>query len=367
MVRSSWAVHEGATIGSLAEAWKGRDGIPAVGIVTEDGGFRGLLVGSHFFAALGRPYGWDILGKKPVTELAEPALTFAADESLLHLSGRLVRLPPAPGPRHFAVTDPAGRFQGTFSEQDLVVTLARATQRDLAVAQTLQAQLVARDWSVDRPGFRARGLCEMFKGVGGDFSALREPSPGQWFGCVCDVSGKGIAASLVTTLLWGLLEETDLTLGLETILGKLNRAVCKAFQGEKFVSGFFWTYREEDGRLRFADLGHSHELFWSAGILRPCTDSPNIPLGIDETLDLVTGELVLAPGDGFLAYSDGVVENIWKPGLDFPLAAVVAGLLENAGGNPDSDLVTPLREALNRFRAEYPTHDDVTLVWFRRT
>ena len=49
----------------------------------------------------------------------------------------------------------------------------------------------------------------MAKGVGGDFYMLKEVRNRVWFGGLCDVSGKGMAASLLTSVLSGFINNYD--------------------------------------------------------------------------------------------------------------------------------------------------------------
>lgn len=367
LVRHLWAVEETTTIGELAEELRTREEIPVVGIVDAAGTLKGVLRRAHFFSALGRPFGWDVLRRKPVTDLLEPVQRFSSDESLLLITEQLSVLEESTEQNYYAVVDAQNRFGGFFSPQDLLVWLSRNTQRDLATAQNLQSQLVKKDWTMEGKGVWAQGFCEMFKGVGGDFVTLRTLSADRWFGCVCDVSGKGIAASLVTTLLWGLLEEIDLGQPLPAILGRINAAIGKAFQSEKFVSGFFWTWDAEQGLLKFADMGHSHEYFWTKGVLQSAGDSPNLPLGITDDLEILAVERRLEVGDGFLVYTDGLVENIWRNGSDFPLEAILGEALASDSSVPNQGVVGHLGRSMREFRKTFPLHDDVTLVWFQRT
>jgi len=218
LIRYPWAVREEVSIGPLANEWKDRADVPVLAVVTPEGILKGILSSVRLYSVLSRPYGWDVFQKKAVTDLLEPVQSFLGEDPLFLITERLVRGDGVPIQSYYAVVDSKNLFVGLFSQQDLVDYLSRSTQRDLALAQTLQNQLVRREWEIREEGIQAQGVCEMFKGVGGDFSTLRSPKPGHWFGCVCDVSGKGIAASLVTTLRWGVLEAVDLTLPLRPVV-----------------------------------------------------------------------------------------------------------------------------------------------------
>jgi sigma-B regulation protein RsbU (phosphoserine phosphatase) len=95
------------------------------------------------------------------------------------------------------------------------------------------------------------------KGVGGDFIYHRTLAKDRQFVALCDVSGKGVAASMVTTLLWGIMETYDFTRGLKAFLRDLNQAVIKAFHLEKYLTGLFLVYNPKTQQVKIADMGHS--------------------------------------------------------------------------------------------------------------
>jgi len=358
LVSNRWAVRDSVTIGTLAEEWKHHLDVSAVGVVGASGQLAGMLSASRLYSLLGRQYGWDIFQRKRVAEIVDPIPTLRDDDPLLLISERLGSGAAESG--HYAVVDDRGMLRGLFSQGDLIQYFSQATLRDLETAQRLQTQLVRTDAGFREGGIVARGVCQMFRGVGGDLWMLRQFSPGRWFGCVCDVSGKGVAASLVTTLIWGVLETADLTAPLTNVVASINAAVFHAFESEKFVSGFFWSYA--DGAVTYADMGHSHQILYKDGELVPFADSVNLPMGIDERVDVVLGTLELGPGDGILAYSDGVVENLWGTGNDFPLPDVLNRVLASRG----TEVIAGIQKELAEFRRIFPAHDDVSMVWFQR-
>lgn len=364
LVCCRWFVHGDSPIGALADELQGQTQVLAVAVTDDQGGLLGILTSRHLFASLGRPFGWEVYRKRPVAEWVEPVPSFL-DQDPLYLLSEHLSGDSGPTTSFYAVVNSQGAYLGLFSQQDLVNHLSKQTQRDLKTAQELQSQLVEHRWQRWGPTIRSEGYCEMFKGVGGDFLLVRQVTEDRWFGCLCDVSGKGVAASLITTLLWGVLEVLDLGQPLETLVCQINRAAVRAFRSEKFVSGLFWTYEATPSLLRYADMGHSHGFLWVDDQARPLGDSPNIPLGIEEDIAPVVGEHSLEPGEGLFAYSDGVVENVWALKNEFPIVETVESLLGAPQGRK-LPLVARLVENLALFRQAFPPHDDMSLVWFQR-
>jgi serine phosphatase RsbU (regulator of sigma subunit) len=67
------------------------------------------------------------------------------------------------------------------------------------------------------------------KGVGGDFYCIKRVNEDKFFASICDVSGKGIAASLVVSMVWGFLGAYNMMNGLKPMLVKLNASMVQTF------------------------------------------------------------------------------------------------------------------------------------------
>jgi sigma-B regulation protein RsbU (phosphoserine phosphatase) len=70
----------------------------------------------------------------------------------------------------------------------------------------------------------------MAKEVGGDFYMVKRLDDRRVLLCLCDVSGKGIAASLVTAVLGGIFDTYTAVSSLQVFLKGLNRYIIETFQ-----------------------------------------------------------------------------------------------------------------------------------------
>ncbi len=235
-----------------------------------------------------------------------------------------------------------------FLEHDLQI--ARGIQRSL-----LPSALPQDGWLV------ARGHSEPRSLLGGDYYDLMRISPNQWAAVVADVSGKGIAASLLASLLQGaffLGSGPDASLA--DTLARINRYVCERSGQTRFVT-LFALVVDESGTMRWSNAGHCSALVVRrSGSVEPLRANSR-PLGLFEDSEFVEDTCQLEPGDKVLVYSDGVTEARNEAGdllgekpveaaaesfADCRASALFDGLLTRVedfvGGAPQSDDLTAL-------------------------
>ena len=139
--------------------------------------------------------------------------------------------------------------------------------------------------------------------VGGDFYQLFPRADGSAFIVIGDVSGKGLGAAMLGTLIVGgagALGQEDLAPA--EMLDRLNRQLFGRTDG-----GFatcICALLEPDGALTIANAGHLSP--YRNGRELPC--DPGLPLGIQPTAEYTETRTQLSPGDALTFLSDGVVE-----------------------------------------------------------
>ncbi len=128
-------------------------------------------------------------------------------------------------------------------EQELQI--AREIQQGL-----LPARLPEQGWLV------AAGSSEACFQVGGDYFDVVEISPTRWGAVLADVSGKGVSAALLNSLLQGAFfaaaaSQTQLS---ESV-GRINNYVCERSRNARFATVFCCVV-ERDGKLEWLNAGH---------------------------------------------------------------------------------------------------------------
>jgi sigma-B regulation protein RsbU (phosphoserine phosphatase) len=308
------------------------------------------------------------MGKRPVREISEEVPVFPGDANIFTVSqflsaafkGGTLEM----GNSFMILTGPGGVFTGMLSFQDLSNYFVDMTNGDIAMASLLQERFLAGadDVSDKVAGVNAWSLPA--KGVGGDFYFIKNLGENRFFAALCDVSGKGIAASLVVSMAWGFLRAHTIRGGLADLIGHLNVSIVSTFHMEKYLTGFFMIYDADERHLQFADMGHSHTV-----LLRDKTfhtlerTRVNLPIGLDPAIKPALFRIGIQPGDALLIYTDGITEQDNSGGEEFGDERLLQLVLQSRAEGKDLDAL--LVPALEDFRQNTPQRDDMTCLFFR--
>lgn len=158
---------------------------------------------------------------------------------------------------------------------------------------------------------------EPAESVSGDFfsiSALSDTEAGVF---ICDVTGHGIRAALVTAMIRALVEELKpLARDPGNFLRKLNFDLCNILKNTgspMLTTGFYAVADCTTGKLRFANAGHPKPLLVrrSRGQVEPLVNSTGRSqpaLGLFDDPPYQTSEITLTPGDFLMLFTDGLYE-----------------------------------------------------------
>jgi sigma-B regulation protein RsbU (phosphoserine phosphatase) len=206
--------------------------------------------------------------------------------------------------------------------------------------------------------------------VGGDFftiSALSETQAGVF---LCDVAGHGVRSALVTAMIRALAEELKPFAGNPgEFLTKLNSDLFSILKHAGFpllTTAFYLVADWQTGVMRYSNAGHPKPLHVrrSAGQVVPLSNASGKAqpaLGLMEKTVYQGSEILLAPNDLVLLYTDGLVEGenrkgeLYTPQL---LLGAVQRRLQLTAGALFDELLQEIRE----FTQDAAFTDDVCLV-----
>src|SRR5713101_8018759 len=178
-----------------------------------------------------------------------------------------------------------------------------ALQRDLDLASQLQRNLLPQ------VGLRAGGWetgfhYEPVGPVSGDYCDLI-PSDGQLFFVLGDVSGKGVAASMLMTQLHALFRSLiSVGLPLEQLVGLANRVFCESTMAGQYAT-LVCGKASQSGDVQISSAGHLPSLLvGKGGVLR--IESTGLPLGMFCEVELSATRLQMEAGDTLFLYTDGL-------------------------------------------------------------
>ena len=238
-------------------------------------------------------------------------------------------------------------------EQEL--TLAEETQRSL-LPQTLPRVQNLNIHAFSKPT----------RYVGGDFYDFVELESGELFGVLADVSGKGISASLLSSMLLGCLQmQLRGGVPVDEALNRLNRFLCEKSSASRFVTMFLFTLRS-DGSGKYISAGHNPSYVFRAatGEIEELA-SNNMIVGAFSFATYEAANLQLNPGDVLLAYSDGLTEAENMQGEMLGEDRVKNVIRAEAPGG-SKQLEQKLLNTIQNFTVGRSPTDDITLMIVER-
>ena len=235
-----------------------------------------------------------------------------------------------------------------------------ALSRELELATEIQRSLLPRQMP-RTPGLRIRGLYLPMSAVAGDFYDVEERAGGRVVVIVADVSGHGVPAALVASMVKvAFAVESERFERPGDILGAMNRALTGMFD-RAYITACCVAIDRADRRVAYAAAGHPPALLLRAsGQIERLTEG-GIVLTFLPDASYETADVRFEPGDRLLLFTDGLLEAAQQGGDEFfgdaQLDRVVSALPASA------DLLQEVEQAHRMWiGVGTPLSDDVTLV-----
>lgn len=261
----------------------------------------------------------------------------------------------------FAVQALASVFQRE-ELRELELKQARA-EREFVAAKRVQNQIFTKDTRDIADCGTWTALYQPAYDLGGDYYDFSRDDTGlTWF--VADVSGKGIPAALVVSMLKGFCKTLyPQRLPPQRFLLELNRLFQGELPGSMFFTGI--VVRIEGDQLCWCNVGHPPGLVVrSDGRVDELEPTPGM-LGLwpEDLLLRKVSENILPfqPGDRLMLYTDGLIEAMDHEQRQFGLDGVKANLAEHRH-RPVEQALAALLDAAATHRQGAPLDDDITLV-----
>ncbi len=232
----------------------------------------------------------------------------------------------------------------------------------LRMASRIQRQLLPNELP-ELPNISFATWYEPKDRVSGDFYDVRQMT-GRHIGLlVCDASGHGIPAAFVSVMAQTVFRTCRPgSMSPAEVLSQLNEHLRTILEEERFITGCYGVFDITSARLRFAKAGHPPPLWYRADQRRVVPlDARGMLLGVSDKVDFEEVEITLEPGDRLVYYTDGLLETWSESGELLGLGRLRRWLAE-CGDGPAEQMVTCLREQVNRFRGRRPFEDDVTVL-----
>jgi serine phosphatase RsbU (regulator of sigma subunit) len=242
----------------------------------------------------------------------------------------------------------------------------RELEKEMALARQIQLTLLPKELP-DIPGYTVIASNDASRAVSGDFYEFQGRDEGdEQVIVIADVSGKGMAASLLAAsfdaLLMGPIEVGQPT---DIICAKVSRRLFMKTPPERYVTAFIAALDPPTGRLRYTNAGHNAGLLFRADGSVQRLDANGMPLGLFPIVEYEMVETTLAPGELLVLYTDGISEAANPQGEEFGLDRLQAVVAKHAQ-EPAIAIAVAIEAAVEVFADGTPFGDDRTMLLLRR-
>jgi serine phosphatase RsbU (regulator of sigma subunit) len=150
------------------------------------------------------------------------------------------------------------------------------------------------------------------------------------------------------------------------ILEQVNETLFARIPPNMFVTCFYAILDPESGLLSYANAGHNLPCCRLEHAATTDLSARGMPLGLMPGMRYEEKESVLAPGEGVLFYTDGLIEAHSTKGEMFGTPRLRSLLSERPEGG--TKLSATLMEELENFAGEgWEQEDDITLLTLERS
>ena len=246
---------------------------------------------------------------------------------------------------------------------DLTQKQLDAIQEDLQLAAEIQKGLLPKSafssdfWQVDF-AYHPAGV------VSGDYVDVI-PQNGELYFILGDVSGKGMAASILMSNLHAMFHAL-IPLGLELcdLLSRANRLFAESTMANQYATLIVGKINA-NGEVEMCNAGHLPPII-AGGEKSFELGSSGLPLGMFCDSSFVSSGVRLAPGETLLLFTDGVTEANDSEGTEFGTERLRASINGSAAGHP-TELLRTCVSAVTAFRNGTVSNDDLTMLALKFT
>jgi phosphoserine phosphatase RsbU/P len=235
-------------------------------------------------------------------------------------------------------------------------------EQELSIARTIQQALLPQNLN-DCPHLAVTGVNYPCHEVGGDYYDVVPMSEDRTAILIADVSGKGLGAALLTTMLQGAL--SGLTMGADPVkvFNHVNRFLCRHAEVGRYATMFIGMVGA-DGTLEYIKAGHPSPLLLRKGQVSELYTEGSFPVGLIPEAEFTSVRMQLEPDDTLVLFSDGVTE---AEDPDHELFEVAGLTKVMTGRNPETieDLQQAILDGVRDFTRGEHQSDDLTLLVVR--
>lgn len=257
------------------------------------------------------------------------------------------------------LADPLARFCLDHLSRDE----QRSLEMDLELAARIQrgllppADLTVDGWEIGYH-YRPAGV------VSGDYCDVIPSADGGFYFVLGDVSGKGVAASMLMAHLHAMFRTlVALELPLPVVMERASRAFCESTLPTHYAT-LVCGHATPAGEIELSNAGHLPIIVSSHGATRLIASSA-LPIGMFCSEQFKVERLAVPSGTTLVLMTDGITESENLSGGDYGIDRA-ASVVERSHGRRPGELIGECLTDLAAFTRGVRQADDITMLVIRR-
>jgi sigma-B regulation protein RsbU (phosphoserine phosphatase) len=258
------------------------------------------------------------------------------------------------------MADPLTRF----CLGDLTPGEQRALEEDLELASQIQTGLLPpAAQKID--GWDVCYHYQPAGAVSGDYCDLIKGEDQSLHFVLGDVSGKGVAASMLMAHLNAMFRTLiSINLPLEQMVERASRVFCESTLPTQYAT-LVYGRANTSGEVELCNAGHLPPLLVQDGKVTSVA-ATGLPIGVFCSESFSVSRVQMSKGDSLFLYTDGLSESLDGAGNEYGAERLSRLLNDNHSLAPES-IISLCRQELHSFAEGKLPRDDMTLMAIRRT
>jgi phosphoserine phosphatase RsbU/P len=245
---------------------------------------------------------------------------------------------------------------------DLTPRQQQALEEDLELAVRIQRGLLPPS-DFDAGAWQVAYRYQPAGFVSGDYCDLIKTDGGELYFILGDVSGHGMAASLLMSNLQAMFRALiPVGLSLDKLMERASRLFCENTLATHFAT-LVCGKANGAGEVEICNAGHLPPLLirqQEGACIK--LDATGLPIGLFCDEQFATSKLQLATGDALLLYTDGLTETTDVGGAEYGVERLIKLLSPAPAASGPSELINACVHSLAEFRGERVSTDDLTVM-----
>jgi phosphoserine phosphatase RsbU/P len=250
-----------------------------------------------------------------------------------------------------------------FCLDHLTVPQQRALEQDLELAGQIQTTLLPRN-NLAYGGWKAIYHYQPAGPVSGDYCDLIPSEDGTLFFMLGDVSGKGVAASMLMAHLHAMIRTlAGIGIPLVQMVERASRLFCESTMADHYAT-LVCGRADRSGNVELCNAGHLAPLLAQNASVHSI-QSTGLPLGLFCSEEFAVERIRIQPGGRLVLFTDGLTESQDLQGKEFGTDPLIE-MLETAHQLTADDFVRASVLKASEFRSGLPARDDLTILVIER-